>query len=175
MLTLHAAKGLEFRNVFIVNVESGIFPTSRVDSIADLEEERRLMYVGVTRAKEKLYITNAQVRQTFGEIATSIDSPFIHEIPKDLLEIKGYSEYVKPNTNVVSKQDQLHRANMVKKRKQNLDTYQENELNKGDKVEHTKFGLGVVVTVVNDNCTIAFKPPYGVKTLLKNHKAITKL
>ena len=178
MLTLHAAKGLEFREVFIVNMETGIFPTSRVQSLDDMEEERRLMYVGVTRAKEKLYLTNANIRQTFGDTQRTQDSIFLKELGQDLCEIKGYSTYItgshsehtKPST--VSS-DKLERANRIKK--QNLNMYKENELNKGDKVNHTKFGDGIVISVVGDNCMIAFQSPYGVKTLLKNHKAITKL
>jgi DNA helicase-2/ATP-dependent DNA helicase PcrA len=67
----------------------------------------------------------------------------------------------------------LAQANRVKRK--NIDNYKENELNKGDKVNHAKFGDGVVISVVNDNCMIAFAAPYGVKTLLKNHKAINKI
>jgi len=182
MLTLHAAKGLEFREVFIVNMEMGIFPTSRVQTQDDLEEERRLMYVGVTRAKEKLYLTNANVRQTFGDIHQTVDSLFIKEIDPDLIEIKGYSQYsTQPHSTSYKpiagtdpvRNERLQQANIIKKR--NLDHYQENDLNKGDKVSHTTFGDGVVISVVNENCMIAFKTPHGIKTLLKNHKAITKL
>ena len=177
MLTLHAAKGLEFNTVFIVNMEMGIFPTSRVESISDMEEERRLMYVGVTRAKEKLYLTNANIRQTFGETMRTQESPFIKEIDSSLKEVKGYSVYVQEAHQKVKiapdRSEKLERANRIKK--QNLNNYKENDLNKGDKVNHAKFGDGIVVSVVNDNCMIAFKSPYGVKTLLKNHKAITKL
>lgn len=176
MMTLHAAKGLEFREVFIVNMEMGIFPTSRVESQDDVEEERRLMYVGVTRAKEKLYLTNANIRQTFGDTHQTVDSMFIKEIDEELLEVKGYHEYLsKSHTEtykpIVNKK--LAQANRVKRK--NIDNYKENELNKGDKVNHAKFGDGVVISVVNDNCMIAFAAPYGVKTLLKNHKAINKI
>jgi DNA helicase-2/ATP-dependent DNA helicase PcrA len=175
MLTLHAAKGLEFKEVFIVNMEMGVFPTSRVESVDDLEEERRLMYVGMTRAKEKLYLTNANIRQTFGDTHKTIDSPFINEIGKELVEVQGYSVYVEQSHEqpVYKTNDKLQRANQIKRN--NLDHYKENDLNKGDKVNHSKFGDGVVVSVVGDNAMIAFKSPYGVKTLLKNHKAITKL
>lgn len=176
MLTLHAAKGLEFRNVFIVNMENGIFPTSRVESTSDMEEERRLMYVGVTRAKEKLYLTNANIRQTFGETVKTVDSKFIGELGKELVDVKGYSTYVTgshtDNYNR-SVNQKLEKANRIKRK--NLDMYQENELNKGDKISHSKFGDGVVISVVGDNCMIAFKSPTGIKTLLKNHRAITKL
>jgi len=175
LLTLHAAKGLEFKEVFIVNMEMGIFPTSRVESIEDLEEERRLMYVGMTRAKDKLYITNANMRQTFGDIHKTIDSPFINEIPKELMEVKGYSVYVNESHNPVASMSSEKLQKAIEVKRSNLDMYQENDLNKGDKVHHDKFGDGVVVSVVKDNAMIAFKSPYGVKTLLKNHKAITKL
>ena len=176
MLTLHAAKGLEFRVVFIVNMEMGIFPTSRVETQDDMEEERRLMYVGVTRAKEKLFLTNANIRQTFGDTHQTVDSLFLKEVGTELCEVKGYHEYLSKSHNetykpVISKK--LALANKVKRG--NLDNYRENELNKGSKVNHSKFGDGVVISVVGDNCMIAFAKPYGIKTLLKNHKAITKL
>jgi DNA helicase-2/ATP-dependent DNA helicase PcrA len=133
------------------------------------------MYVGMTRAKEKLYITNANIRQTFGDTHKTIDSPFIKEIGEDLLVVEGYSKYVESSYQKSSYtvSDKLKRSNAVKRN--NLDHYKENDLNKGDKVNHSKFGDGVVVSVVNDNVMIAFQSPYGVKTLLKNHKAITKL
>ena len=174
MLSLHSAKGLEFRVVFIVNLEMNIFPTSRAMAEGDISEERRLMYVGVTRAKEKLYLTNANVRMTFGDTSRTIDSNFIEEIGEDLIEIKGFNEFrTKPHNEIykVAPKDTV----TINKKRQNLDNYQENELNKGDKVTHTVFGDGVVITVTGDNCTIAFKPPHGIKQLLKNHKAITKL
>lgn len=174
MLSLHAAKGLEFRVVFIVNMENNIFPTSRAINAGDISEERRLMYVGVTRAKEKLFLTNSNVRMTFGETARTMDSVFIDEIGDELIEVKGYSELInKPHSEVfkvTSRKDDV-----IRKKRKNIDNYQENDLNKGDKVMHTKFGKGVVITVTGDNCTIAFSAPYGLKTLLKNHSAISKL
>lgn len=174
MLSLHAAKGLEFRAVFIVNMEMNILPTSRAINEGDISEERRLMYVGITRAKERLFLTNSNVRMTFGETSKTIDSNFIDEIGEDLIEIKGFNEYAsKPHTEVYKIAPKTHTTNRVKKK--NLDNYQENELNKGDKVIHDDFGSGMVITVSGDICKIAFKPPHGVKTLLKNHKAITKL
>ncbi len=174
MLSLHAAKGLEFRVVFIVNMENNIFPTSRAINAGDISEERRLMYVGVTRAKEKLYLTNSNVRMTFGETARTQDSVFIDEIGEKLLEVKGYSELInKPHGEIfkITKRKQ----EVINKKRKNIDNYQENELNKGDKVNHTTFGKGVVITVSGDNCTIAFSAPHGLKTLLKNHKAISKI
>ncbi len=172
LMTLHAAKGLEFRVVFIVTLEMGLFPLGRsMNSQKDFEEERRLMYVGVTRAKELLFLTNANVRQTYGESNQNHDSCFINEIKAELINTKGYSEYVnKPyfETNYLSKK----KLNAVKRN--NLDNYQKNDLNKGDKVTHTKFGDGLVISVTGDNCIIAFAHPHGIKKLLKDHGAISK-
>ena len=87
LMTLHAAKGLEFPTVFIVGMEEGLFPHSR--SLMDtnqLEEERRLAYVGITRAKETLYLTYASKRLYFGEKISNPPSRFITDIPENLLE-----------------------------------------------------------------------------------------
>ena len=172
LMTLHSAKGLEFRVVFIVTLEMGMFPLGRsMQSRKDFEEERRLMYVGVTRTKELLFLTNANVRQTYGETAQNRNSCFIDEINKDLLDIKGYSEYVsKPykESNFFSKKV----LNVAKL--ENLNNYKKNDLNKGDKITHKKFGIGLVISVTGDNCIIAFPHPFGIKKLLKDHPAISK-
>ncbi|MDD6205177.1 MAG: UvrD-helicase domain-containing protein [Firmicutes bacterium] len=87
MMTIHSAKGLEFKTVFLVAFEDGIFPISRAfDSVTDMEEERRLAYVAVTRAKRKLYISGARQRMTHGYIGDSLPSRFLREIPDSLLE-----------------------------------------------------------------------------------------
>ena len=149
-----------------------MFPLGRsMQSRKDFEEERRLMYVGVTRTKELLFLTNANVRQTFGETSQNKNSCFIDEISNDLLDIKGYSEYVtKPykETNFFSKKV-LNTAKL-----ESLNSYNKNDLNKGDKITHKKFGLGLVISVTGDNCIIAFPHPYGIKKLFKDHPAISK-
>ncbi len=172
LMTLHAAKGLEFRVVFIVTLEIGMFPLNRsLGSKKEFEEERRLMYVGVTRAQEKLFLTNANVRQTFGETASNPDSPFLKEINEDLLEIKGYYEYIKgPHRNPLKPKTNIHQV-----KRNNLDKYEVNELNKGDKIHHDSFGDGMVISVTGDNCMIAFGHQYGIKKLLKDHPAIKKI
>jgi len=172
-MTLHAAKGLEFRVVFIVTLENGMFPLTRsMFNKKEFEEERRLMYVGVTRAKDKLFLTNANTRQTYGETKQNPDSVFIKEIGEDLIEVKGYNEIInKP----VSESQFLHRKKVNAVRKQSLNSYNKNELNKGEKVTHDKFGEGIVVSVAGDNCIIAFSHPHGIKKLLKDHPAIHKL
>ncbi len=90
LMTLHSAKGLEFKNVFLVGLEDGIFPSKRsIDEDEFVEEERRLCYVGITRAKEKLYITNASKRTMYGNTTYSLPSRFISELPNELLELQG--------------------------------------------------------------------------------------
>lgn len=177
LMTLHAAKGLEFKVVFIVTLEMGMFPSSRAfDDPFEFEEERRLMYVGVTRAKEKLFLTNADVRQTYGDTKRNPVSKFILEIPDQFIEREGYSEVIKKSQNVNSiyRKPEMKKQ-LINKRKKSLDNYKQNDLNKGDKISHTKFGDGVVVSVAGDNCVIAFTHPHGIKKLLKDHPAIKKI
>jgi len=176
LMTLHSAKGLEFRVVFIVGLEMGMFPLARAfGDRFEFEEERRLMYVGVTRAKEKLYLTNADTRQTYGETLRNPDSKFIEEIPVQLIEKEGYSVAINRSKNVndVYRKPELKRQ-IMQKRKSLLDSDSKNDLNKGDKIIHKVFGEGIVVSVAGDNCVIAFSVPHGIKTLLKDHPAIQK-
>lgn len=184
LMTVHSAKGLEFRVVFVIGLENGIFPMIRANEADQLEEERRLMYVAVTRAKELLFLTNANVRNLYGESKHTVESLFVKEIDEDLLRIEGYDSYIRStssfrtNGQVRSSKIQSSilpkKAASIKKRKVNLDNYKENDLNKGDKVVHTKFGDGMVISIAGDNCIIAFEHPYGIKKLLKDHAAITK-
>jgi DNA helicase-2/ATP-dependent DNA helicase PcrA len=93
-MTLHAAKGLEFKTVFIVGMEEGLFPHSRaIMDRLEMEEERRLCYVGITRAKEKLYLTYARRRLFFGTRSENMISRFVADIPEHLLsmELNGSS------------------------------------------------------------------------------------
>lgn len=93
MMTLHSAKGLEFPIVFIAGLDEGIFPSQRcLNSNTEIEEERRLMYVGITRAQEKLYLVTAKRRQTWGEYRYYNPSRFLEEIPQNLIESDGYGE-----------------------------------------------------------------------------------
>jgi DNA helicase-2/ATP-dependent DNA helicase PcrA len=92
LMTLHTAKGLEFPVVFITGLEEGLFPHSRsIDEGRDLEEERRLFYVGMTRAEQKLYLTSARFRRYFGNMDQQVSEPsrFLSEIPADLVEEAG--------------------------------------------------------------------------------------
>ena len=85
-MTLHAAKGLEFAYVFITGCEQGVFPLERQGQISDLEEERRLMYVGITRAKQELYLSRARCRMQYGQTFRNEPSQFLSEIPDDCFE-----------------------------------------------------------------------------------------
>jgi len=90
LMTAHASKGLEFPVVFIIGMEEGLFPHSNsLDSEDELEEERRLCYVAMTRAKEKIYMTNARSRLYFGNTQQNLPSRFLSEIPEELVEFKG--------------------------------------------------------------------------------------
>jgi DNA helicase-2/ATP-dependent DNA helicase PcrA len=98
LMTLHAAKGLEFPIVFIVGLEQGLLPHARSsDSLAELEEERRLLFVGITRAKRELYLSHCKVREFRGQRLTAIPSAFLRELPADALVVRDYSE---PETHV---------------------------------------------------------------------------
>ena len=93
MMTLHSAKGLEFPAVFLVGIEEGLLPHSKsLDNPIELEEERRLCYVAITRAKDQLILTHAKYRSIFGSTQTNLPSRFIHEMPQDILKIQPLFE-----------------------------------------------------------------------------------
>ena len=157
LMTIHSVKGLEYPYVFIVGLEEGIFPhKNSMNSSSELEEERRLMYVAITRAMKKLYLTNAKKRMLYGEEKIGIPSRFINEISDDLIEIENQDK-----------------DTIVKKEKNVYD--KDVSYSYGDKVMHEKFGLGVVIGINKDIISIAFNKDVGIKQLLKNHKSIKKV
>jgi DNA helicase-2/ATP-dependent DNA helicase PcrA len=194
LMTLHAAKGLEFPVVFLVGMEEGIFPLSRAVLEDDqLEEERRLAYVGITRAKKKLYLTNAYSRLLYGRIQRNQPSRFVEEINPDLLQYEngnndaGLSERSLPfgktsATATTYRSQQKRRYKDAGKKKApvtNTGTGADKVSWKtGDKVSHKKWGQGTVVKVSgtgNDmELDIAF-PQQGVKRLLASFAPITKV
>ena len=159
LMTMHSAKGLEFKVVFLVGMEDGIFPhQNSFYSKDEIEEERRLCYVGITRAMERLYICNAKRRMLYGETIMNPPSRFIDEIDSNLIEVQN--------------------KNMLEPKKINKDDYYTNEetdYRVGDVIEHDVYGRGVIVTIVNDILTVAFNKKYGIKKLLKNYKGISKV
>jgi len=160
LMTVHSVKGLEYGYVFIVGLEEGLFP--HINSILngnELEEERRLMYVAITRAKEKLFIVNARNRMLFGQETANVPSRFIKEINSDLID-KKFEDKEAPEK--ISIEDKFYKDEEV-------------DYNVGDYVYHDIFGQGKIVEISGSLMSIAFKHPYGIKKLMKNHKSITKV
>ncbi len=159
LMSFHQAKGLEFKVVFMVAMEEGIFPSVNAFSNEDLEEERRICYVGITRARERLYITAAKKRFIYGRDDFHMPSRFIKEM--ELLP-KIKPKYTNQNKTL------LYKAN-IKDKKDEL------PFKVGDEISHDVFGKGLVVEAHKDIIKVAFMIPYGIKTLNPNHKAIKKL
>ena len=160
LMTMHAVKGLEYDYVFIVGVEEGLFPHSNsLESNDELEEERRLCYVAITRAKKKLYLINARSRILYGKVSSNVPSRFINEISDEYIETIGKKE----DSNVFK--PKIDKNKMMN---------ENNDLHPGDMVNHDKYGFGVVVTIDGSIATISFKRD-GLKKLMKNHKSIHKM
>jgi len=157
LMTIHSAKGLEFDVVFLIGMEEGIFPHNMSLMEDNLEEERRLCYVGITRARERLYITNAKRRMLYGKDQMNLPSRFISEIDTSLIDAE---EGVLEEKKIIRKED-------VYNNKDNDD------LKSGDLVNHDSYGSGVVITIEGSLATVAFK--CGVKKLMKNHKSLKKV
>lgn len=168
MMTLHSAKGLEFPVVFLAGLEEGIFPHNRALIEEDeMEEERRLAYVGITRAKQELYITYAAARMLFGRTQMNAPSRFIKEIPEDLINDFRKEQRKKI---VAEKRDVLGGGNRPLPRQ---------DWSVGDKVRHSKWGEGMVVSTKNDTddleLQIAFPEPIGIRRLLARFAPIEKV
>ncbi|ENK0838875.1 DNA helicase PcrA [Clostridium sporogenes] len=179
MMTVHSAKGLEFPVVFMVGMENGIFPgTQSLSDPKDMEESRRLCYVAITRAKEQLYITSAEIRKVFGRTVAYALSDFVSEISKDLkdnVNITGEvaTDKVLPKNFGIGIRSQKTNSinsykspNLNNEPKNNVDS---NKINIGSKVKHKDFGVGTIVSMskVSDDIklTIAFDRR-GVKILM---------
>ncbi|KJJ42291.1 DNA helicase PcrA [Bacillus cabrialesii] len=177
LMTLHAAKGLEFPVVFLMGLEEGVFPHSRsLMEEAEMEEERRLAYVGITRAEQELYLTNAKMRTLFGRTNMNPESRFIAEIPDDLLE--NLNE--KKETKAPSARKMQPRRGPVSRPVSYASKTGGDTLNwaVGDKAGHKKWGTGTVVSVKGEGegteLDIAFPSPVGVKRLLAAFAPIEK-
>ena len=161
LMTVHSVKGLEFDHVFVVGMEEGIFPhMNSLMETSEVEEERRLCYVAITRAKDDLHLVNARRRTLFGKEQVNPVSRFIGEISKDLIETNVEAE--------LPKQEQKIEVE---------DMFREEEVDYqvGDYVYHETFGTGRVVEVTNTLVSVAFKHPHGIKKLMKNHKKLSKV
>jgi DNA helicase-2/ATP-dependent DNA helicase PcrA len=205
LMTLHSAKGLEFPVVFLIGLEEGVFPHSRsLMEEAEMEEERRLAYVGITRAEQTLFITNAQMRTLFGRTSMNPASRFISEIPEELLEgvekeerrnttfgSRGGTSFGRSasgstgtsfgrstsGTNGTSFGTPVTRKPVTRPIAASTggDTV---GWRVGDKAEHGKWGIGTVVSVKGEGegteLDIAFPSPTGIKRLLAKFAPITK-
>ena len=161
LMTVHSVKGLEFDNVFVIGMEEGIFPhmNSLMENMA-LEEERRLCYVAITRAKDNLHLVNARRRTLFGKEQVNPVSRFMSEINPGLLETNVKEELPK-------KEEKIDTTEMFRD--------EEIDYKVGDYVYHETFGTGKVVEVTNTLVSVAFKHPHGIKKLMKNHKKLSKV
>jgi DNA helicase II / ATP-dependent DNA helicase PcrA len=205
LMTLHSAKGLEFPVVFLIGLEEGVFPHSRsLMEEAEMEEERRLAYVGITRAEQTLFLTNAQMRTLFGRTSMNPASRFIREIPEELLEgvekeerrnttfgSRGGTSFGRSasgstgtsfgrstsGTNGTSFGTPVTRKPVMRPIAASTggDTV---GWKVGDKAEHGKWGIGTVVSVKGEGegteLDIAFPSPTGIKRLLAKFAPITK-
>lgn len=160
LMTIHSAKGLEFKIVFIIGVEENILP--HVNSIYnkdELEEERRLMYVAITRAKEKLYLLNSERRMLYGVTSSNMPSRFISEIKEDNLE----------------KEETKNKKDLITKLLYNNDIIKGEEFKKGDLINHLNYGKGVITKVDEDHYTIAFSHKEGEKKISKKYKGLRRI
>lgn len=169
LTTYHQAKGLEFDTVFMVATEEGIFPSIQDFLKEEIEEERRIFYVGVTRAKNNLYITCANQRYQYGNIVENSESRFIDELDRRLYdnyyEILKAKRKEKEKTKLEELKNKINKDNSKDKISWNL----------GDKINHKAFGDGMIVAINGNKLNVAFASPIGVKTIAANFPGIKKI
>ncbi|WP_163528693.1 DNA helicase PcrA [Halobacillus ihumii] len=185
LMTLHSAKGLEFPVVFLIGMEENVFPHTR--SLMDdeeMEEERRLAYVGITRAERQLFMTHAKMRTLYGRTNMNPISRFINEIPEDLVNGKEEREELpffnnrRESTAFSSQTPQQAPKRAAKKVEKDSSGGEKIAWKPGDKASHKKWGEGTVVKVQGEGdameLDIAFPAPTGIKRLLARFAPITK-
>ena len=167
LMTLHTAKGLEFPVVFLVGMEEGLFPHNRsLMSEADLEEERRLCYVGITRAKHLLYFTYATVRTIYGTTQYTVLSRFVKDIPGELIKSRQIrQEAVKTNAAFMKDFPEINKI-------------AGHSFKPGDRIRHAKWGEGTVVAIKGEGeeaiISLAF-PSFGIKHVMAGYAALEKI
>ena len=188
LMTIHSSKGLEFPVVFLAGMEEKIFPIARaIQSMrdSDIEEERRLCYVGITRAKEELFLTLTRKRTLYGRTNPSVASRFIEELPKECIERLNKEQkelsFSKANYNILDKYTQKYKMNNMNRMaaakkaqatiKNTSNESNIDDLKLGSKVHHPKCGLGTVVALKGPDVTIAFYNQ-GLKTINKEYTTL---
>lgn len=180
LMTLHAAKGLEFPVVFLTGLDEGLFPHSRtLMDPAQVEEERRLAYVGITRAERQLYVTNAITRTMYGRISAYMPSRFLAEIPPQLMEdYHRKSAMPQSRTTAVPGKQRVSIltkpvASSLPKKHAVTDTFA-----KGDKVRHKIWGIGTVLDVIGEGPNMQMKiqfPTKGVRQVVVKYAPLEKI
>lgn len=180
LMTLHAAKGLEFPVVFLTGLDEGLFPHSRtLMDPAQVEEERRLAYVGITRAERQLYVTNATTRTMYGRISAYMPSRFLAEIPPQLMEdYHRKSAMPQSRTTAVPGKQRVSIltkpvASSLPKKHAVTDTFA-----KGDKVRHKIWGIGTVLDVIGEGPNMQMKiqfPTKGVRQVVVKYAPLEKI
>lgn len=182
MMTMHSAKGLEFPNVYIVGMEEGIFPSARsMDSEEDIEEERRLAYVAITRAKKNLCISHATERMLFGSRSRNRYSRFIKELPADYLE-RTQQELVNTSSSssgiITSSANMSLQAQLANKKRTDSHAKVSIDFSVGDRVKHNIFGEGTVLSATkmsNDTMLEVAFDSKGTKKIMANFAKIKKI
>jgi DNA helicase-2/ATP-dependent DNA helicase PcrA len=188
LLTLHAAKGLEFPVVFMVGMEEGIFPHSRSkDDPEQMEEERRLAYVGVTRAKDKLYLTHVFKRMIYGREEVAEPSRFLADLPAELIDLQNPQSFRRERRRDVvltPRRADSYRAQTRwdsparPRRESKLAARPSGQFSIGDRVQHKAFGEGTVISVKDSGgeemVAVAF-PGKGIKQLLTSIAPLEKI
>lgn len=176
LMTLHSAKGLEFPVVFMIGMEEGVFPHSRsILDNSELEEERRLCYVGITRAMEELHLVHAMQRNLYGSYTRNQPSRFLKEVPSRLVKVLGIDTKPEKQVSINNSFPNNHRQTTSFTGNSEAET---GIFKLGDKVEHGKWGQGVVVSVKGEGLdaeiSVAF-PGVGIKMLVARYAPLRKL
>ena len=184
LMTMHAAKGLEFPTVFVVGMEENIFPSARsLESEADIEEERRLAYVAITRAKKKLYLTHARERLLYGNVSYNPSSRFIAELPRDNIEVTSQRSsepraYTQKKTMAVNSMSLQKQLSSIKKTAAAAAAVPTEVYSIGDRIEHKIFGQGTVLNAIptasDTSLEVAFDK-VGTKKIMAKFAKIKKL
>ena len=181
LMTLHTAKGLEFPVVFLTGLEEGVFPHTRaLGNVQELEEERRLAYVGITRARQRLYFSRAVLRSAWGAPSYNPQSRFVEEVPEEL--ISWEREAPAPSSTAFGTQTPALTAAAGKARKSGFTSLgaggrEPIAVQPGDRVVHDTYGLGTVVAVegrTGEHATVDFGSE-GVRKLVLAFAPLTKL